>query len=326
MKKVFFLAALLMASTSAHAGDGVSIDMQGKRIELPSDCDGLSCLKAAAPLLSGLLNRRKADGDAPPAAGADDRRFNDDDRRPGRRRFNDEDDDRGPRRFNDDRRSNDDDRGPRRSRFNDDRRNDDDDRGPGRRRFKDDEDVAGRPSFKGGRRFNDDDDRPRGRRRFNEDNNYATRPDRAPPPAPAPVTPPAPPVATDTAPTPPAPTETTPPAPAPAPVAATTPERRPEPASDPNSPIGVWAAEDNRGNVRIEQCGDNLCGFAEKGGEKVLINMKPQGSKWSGRVMDPDTGKKYDATMMMKSTSSLRLQGCAFGGMFCGGQTWKRVS
>ena len=96
--------------------------------------------------------------------------------------------------------------------------------------------------------------------------------------------------------------------------------------SDPNSPIGVWAAEDNKGNVRIEDCGGNLCGYAEKTGEKVLINMKPQGSKWAGRIQDPDSGRKYDATIAMKSNGSLRVQGCAFGGMFCGGQTWKRVS
>jgi len=54
--------------------------------------------------------------------------------------------------------------------------------------------------------------------------------------------------------------------------------------------------------------------------------MKPQGSKWAGRINDPDSGRKYDSTMTMKGTNSLRVQGCAFGGMFCGGQTWKRVS
>ena len=106
---------------------------------------------------------------------------------------------------------------------------------------------------------------------------------------------------------------------APAPVAAA-------PASDPNSPLGVWATEENKGNVRIEQCGDNLCGYAVKTGEKILINMKPQGSKWAGRINDPDSGRKYDSTMAMKGNGSLRVQGCAFGGMFCGGQTWKRVS
>jgi uncharacterized protein (DUF2147 family) len=28
----------------------------------------------------------------------------------------------------------------------------------------------------------------------------------------------------------------------------------------------------------------------------------------------------------MKGANSLRVQGCAFGGMFCGGQIWNRVS
>jgi len=28
----------------------------------------------------------------------------------------------------------------------------------------------------------------------------------------------------------------------------------------------------------------------------------------------------------MKGADTLRVQGCAFGGMFCGGQTWSRVN
>ena len=43
----------------------------------------------------------------------------------------------------------------------------------------------------------------------------------------------------------------------------------------------------------------------------------------------PDPGSRQrpqvDSTIAMKGTNSLRVQGCAFGGMFCGGQTWKRV-
>jgi uncharacterized protein (DUF2147 family) len=108
-------------------------------------------------------------------------------------------------------------------------------------------------------------------------------------------------------------------APAAAPVAA-------PPVAAPNSPIGVWATEENKGNVRVEQCGANLCGYAEKTNERILINMKPDGAKWSGRIHDPDSGRNYDSTIAMKSPNLLRVQGCAFGGMFCGGQTWKRVS
>ncbi|QIP08115.1 DUF2147 domain-containing protein [Bradyrhizobium symbiodeficiens] len=109
------------------------------------------------------------------------------------------------------------------------------------------------------------------------------------------------------------------PAPAPAPVAAA-------PVVVANTPIGIWATEENKGNVRVEQCGANLCGYAEKTNARILINMKPEGSKWSGRIHDPDSGRNYDSTIAMKGPNAMRVQGCAFGGMFCGGQTWKRVS
>ena len=117
-------------------------------------------------------------------------------------------------------------------------------------------------------------------------------------------------------------------APAPAPVAST-PAPAPvtaAPVPAQTSPIGVWATEENKGNVRVEPCGANLCGFAEKTNEKILINMHPDGAKWSGRLHDPDSGRNYDSTIAMKGPNLLRVQGCAFGGMFCGGQTWKRVS
>ena len=124
------------------------------------------------------------------------------------------------------------------------------------------------------------------------------------------VAPPAPPA-------PPAPVAAAP-APQPAPVAAA--------ASDPNSPIGIWSTEENKGNVRIEECGANLCGYSVNTGARILINMKPQGSKWTGRIHDPESGRNYDSTIALKSTDTLKVQGCAFGGMFCGGQTWKRAS
>jgi hypothetical protein len=121
-----------------------------------------------------------------------------------------------------------------------------------------------------------------------------------------------------------------PPAPAPAPV------QRPQTAAtaavrDANSPVGVWLTEEKEGKVRIEQCGANLCGYSvdaksNLNGEKVLINMYPsKDQKWSGRILDPNTGSTYDSTIALQG-DVLRVQGCAFGGMFCGGQTWTRVN
>ncbi len=126
-----------------------------------------------------------------------------------------------------------------------------------------------------------------------------------------------------------------PPAPKPAPaVAAVTPPPAPPPAAPQaaNSPLGVWLTEEKEGKVRIEQCGANLCGYSvdkksNRNGEQVLINMKPgKDNKWSGRIFDPNSGSTYDSTLAMKGSDSLRVQGCAFGGMFCGGQTWTRVN
>jgi uncharacterized protein (DUF2147 family) len=181
----------------------------------------------------------------------------------------------------------------------------------------------------------------------------------APPPAPAAALPPVPPPSTDPAtataavapvdssvPPPPIQQDAAPP-PAPAPTVAAVPPAAPlaaaplppKPAAPApaqmanlNSPLGVWLTEEKEGKVRIEQCGGNLCGYAvdkksNQNGEQVLINMKPgKDAKWSGRILDPNSGSTYDSTIAMKGTDTLRVQGCAFGGMFCGGQTWTRVN
>ncbi len=243
MKKLYILAALLMASTAAHAGNAVSFDINGKhvRIELPRNCDSLSCIKITAPGLSG-------------------------------------------------------------SDF----------------------------GFKS-KRFDDDDNY--------SDNSNSSAPVQSAAPAPvaqAPAPQPAATTVASTAPVAPAPVvndvaPSAPLAPAPAPVAAAPDAPAPAavaatPAPAPTTPLGIWATEENKGNVRIEECGQNLCGYAVKTGEKILISMKPSGSKWSGRIHDPDSGSNYDSTIAMKGPNALKVQGCAFGGMFCGGQTWKRVS
>ncbi len=251
MKKLFAIAALLMASTSAHAGGtGITFQIDGQRIhvEAPRNCSALSCIRISAPGYNGTI------GDI---------------------------------------------------------------------------------NLKGvGTKSDDNDD---------------VASTAAPPPAPAPaqaaapqpqpavpvaaaVAPPAPPavpsamVATAA----PAPVEAAAIAAAPTPVAA---QPAPQPqaapvatAPAPAGPVGIWATEENKGNVRVEACGANLCGYSEKTNERILINMKPDGSKWSGRIHDPDSGRNYDSTIAMKGPNAMRVQGCAFGGMFCGGQTWKRIS
>jgi uncharacterized protein (DUF2147 family) len=129
------------------------------------------------------------------------------------------------------------------------------------------------------------------------------------------------------------------PSPRPAPAQAATAPLLPAPpanaapvARDPNSPVGIWLTEEKEGKIRIEPCGANLCGYAidaksNENREQILINMRPgQNKVWNGRIFDPDSGSTYDSTIAMKGSDSLRVQGCALGGMFCGGQTWTRVN
>jgi hypothetical protein len=246
MKKLYIAAALLMATTSAHAG-GITFQINGERvrIEAPRNCGAISCVKVISPGYTGTLGNVDL-------------------------------------------------------------------KGMGKKKSDDDDVVTSAPA--------------------------APPPAPAPaqaaaPPPPAPAAAPAPALTTVAAATPlryesvpPAPLPPAPPAPA---AAAPAPAPAPAPvatASDPNSPVGTWMTEENKGNVRIEECGGNLCGYSVNTGARILINMKPQGSKWTGRIHDPESGRNYDSTIALKSTDTLKVQGCAFGGMFCGGQTWKRVS
>ena len=56
MKKIYILAAFLMATTSAQAG-GISFQINGERvrIEAPSNCAAISCVKVISPGYTGTL-------------------------------------------------------------------------------------------------------------------------------------------------------------------------------------------------------------------------------------------------------------------------------
>src|SRR5690242_11163691 len=85
MKKIYITAALLLATTSAQAG-GISFQINGERvrIEAPSNCAAISCVKVISPGYTGKLGnvdlksmgKKKSDDDdvvtsvAPPPAPA----------------------------------------------------------------------------------------------------------------------------------------------------------------------------------------------------------------------------------------------------------------
>jgi uncharacterized protein (DUF2147 family) len=107
---------------------------------------------------------------------------------------------------------------------------------------------------------------------------------------------------------------------------ATEPQAEALKAAEP-SPLGVWVTEKGEGRVRVVECGEALCGHTEgKPHEKILINMRPgQKNRWNGKIHDVRGGRMYTSHMSLKSANALRVEGCAFGGLFCGGQTWTRA-
>lgn len=103
-----------------------------------------------------------------------------------------------------------------------------------------------------------------------------------------------------------------------------------EPAQPVDTPLGDWQTEGN-GLVRIEPCGQALCGYvldpstnAQR--ETVLVGMKSKtNSEWYGNIYSRDSGNTYYATMTLKGPDSLWVEACALGRFFCSGNAWRRI-
>jgi uncharacterized protein (DUF2147 family) len=120
------------------------------------------------------------------------------------------------------------------------------------------------------------------------------------------------------------------------------------------APTGEWLVENGHGHVRIENCGGALWGvisWEEKPGGKdtenpdpslrgrptlgmpILLEMKPatvsnwgrSEERWKGEVYSPENGKMYQSSIWLTGPDKMRIEGCVFGGIFCGGQDWTRV-
>ena len=100
---------------------------------------------------------------------------------------------------------------------------------------------------------------------------------------------------------------------------------------DADTPLGDWLTE-NKGVVRIAQCGKALCGYtlnasSNEKGEAVLINMKPKtDTRWTGNVYSKDSGGTYYGTVDLKGPNMLHVEACALGRFYCSGNNWIRIS
>jgi len=61
-------------------------------------------------------------------------------------------------------------------------------------------------------------------------------------------------------------------------------------------------------------------------GDPILQGLEPDGpGHWSeGKIIRPGEGTVYRSEMTVDG-DRLEVEGCAVGGLFCGGQTWTRV-
>lgn len=121
-------------------------------------------------------------------------------------------------------------------------------------------------------------------------------------------------------------------------------------------PTGTWLTEGGTATVRIASCGAEFCGTiialkepndpatgrpktdkhnADAGkrnrpvvGVQIVFGMKPSSTpdKWNGQVYNAEDGKTYSGSITLQGPRSLKLEGCALGGLICKAQTWTRAS
>jgi uncharacterized protein (DUF2147 family) len=117
-------------------------------------------------------------------------------------------------------------------------------------------------------------------------------------------------------------------------------------------PVGEWLVEDGSARIKVVSCPQApnqppilwgvIWAEAKPGvdaqnpdpsmrgrpmlGVPILIGMKQsQSNLWNGRIYDARSGSIYESKMSVSRSDMLEVRGCV-GGIFCGGQDWKRVT
>jgi uncharacterized protein (DUF2147 family) len=112
-------------------------------------------------------------------------------------------------------------------------------------------------------------------------------------------------------------------------------------------PTGEWRVANGLAVIRIDDCDGALWGIvaweqqpgtdqhnpnpAERNrptlGLHILRDMRPtKPGLWQGEVYDAENGKTYNSRISLTAPDVLRIEGCVFGGLICGGENWTRVS
>ncbi len=119
----------------------------------------------------------------------------------------------------------------------------------------------------------------------------------------------------------------------------------------PYGPFGVWKTPVDEGLIRIERCGEDLCGRIAGSAPLtahpdltdgrnhdpalrarpimglLVLQLKPLGpDRWGdGWIYDPRNGGTYSARLEMAPNGDVRLTGC-LAPLLCRTQTWIRAA
>jgi uncharacterized protein (DUF2147 family) len=110
-------------------------------------------------------------------------------------------------------------------------------------------------------------------------------------------------------------------------------------------PTGDWFVEKELSVIRVQPCGQAMCGTigwtktpdidkhnpdpAKRDqpmvGVQILRSMKPAGeNRWEGEIYNPKDGKTYSGNIALSGANTLEIEGCVLR-VLCGGQTWTRA-
>jgi uncharacterized protein (DUF2147 family) len=120
-----------------------------------------------------------------------------------------------------------------------------------------------------------------------------------------------------------------------------------------SDPTGLWLIEDGSAKVRVQACGDALCGnvhwikkpndpadgmpWLDKNnvdpgkrsrpllGLPIAIDMKPSDvpDKWVGHVYSVDFGKTFDGSFRLLNPRKLKIEGCLM--LICQAEIWSKA-
>ena len=110
-------------------------------------------------------------------------------------------------------------------------------------------------------------------------------------------------------------------------------------AVKPAALLGEWWTPGFGARVRVEPCGEAVCGIvwvwdetppdiADKSplvGRKVIDGMRAaEAGHWNGgRLYNPEDGRDYKGSLHLQSPTRLLVEGCAL--FICKKQVWRRV-